>query len=145
MFNIGLHASNVLIALPLLVLGIGDGVPLFVVFGVLCFVTGATDLRSLWHPSPDPRYWLHEHLNSMIATGIAAHTAFLALGAVRLVPQLYALSPVLYAVPWIAPTLIGFVAITLLQRHYRRKLATVTRTAGESAEGSPSSHASATH
>ena len=51
-FNIGLHASNVLVALPLLVLGIRDGLPLLVVFGILCFVTGVTDLRSLWRPSP---------------------------------------------------------------------------------------------
>src|SRR5947199_5888732 len=37
-FNTGLHASNVLVALPLLVLGVRDGVPLLVVFGVLCFI-----------------------------------------------------------------------------------------------------------
>jgi hypothetical protein len=131
-----LHASNVLVALPLLVLGVRDGVPLFVIFGVLCFVTGATDLRSLWRPSPDPRYWLYAHLNGMIATGIAAHTAFLALGAVRLVPQLYALSPALYGIPWIAPTVIGFVAITLLQRHYRRKLGAGKHPAGDAAQPS---------
>jgi hypothetical protein len=142
-FNMGLHASNVLVGLPLLVLGVRDGVPLFVVFGVLCFVTGATDLRSLWRPSPDPRYWLYAHLNSMIATGIAAHTAFLALGAVRLVPHLYALSPALYGIPWIAPTAIGFVAITLLQRHYHRKLGAEKYAAGDAAHRSDSSPAPA--
>jgi hypothetical protein len=142
-FNIGLHASNVLVGLLLLVLGVRDGVPLFVIFGILCIVTGATDLRSLWRPSPDPRYWLYAHLNSMIATGIAAHTAFLALGAVRLVPHLYALSPALYGIPWIAPTVIGFVAITLLQRHYRRKLGAGKHSAGDAAQLSESSPAPA--
>src|SRR5205085_10441625 len=132
----GLHASNVLVALPLLVLGGRDGVPLLVIFGILCFVTGATDLRSLWWPSPDPRYWLYAHLNSMIATGIAAHTAFLALGAVRLVPQLYAFSPALYVIPWIAPTVIGFLAITLLQRHHCRKLGTVKHSTADAAHRS---------
>jgi hypothetical protein len=142
-FNIGLHASNVLVALPLLVLGVHDGVPLFVIFGVLCFVTGAADLGSLWRPSQDPQYWLYAHLNGMIATGIAAHTAFLALGAVRLVPHLYALSPALYGIPWIAPTLIGFVAITLLQRHYRRKLRAVKHSADDDAPRSEPSPAPA--
>jgi hypothetical protein len=142
-FNIGLHASNVLYALPLLVLGVSEDLPLLVVFGVLCFVTGATDLRSLWRPSSDPRYWLYAHLNSMIATGIAAHTAFLALGAVRLVPHLYSLSPALYGIPWIAPPVIGFVAITLLQRHYRKKPGAGRHSSGNTTLQSPSSPAPA--
>jgi len=121
-FNLALHASNILYALPLVVLGVRTGLPLLLVFGMICFVTGATDLRSLWRPSPDPRNWLYEHLNSMIATGIAAHTAFFALGAVWFVPHLYALSPSLYLIPWIGPPVIGLVAITLLKRHYHRKL-----------------------
>ena len=79
----------------------------------------------------------------MIATGIAAHTAFLALGAVRLFPQLYALSPALYGIPWIAPTVIGFVAITLLQRHYRRKLGAVNYSAGDAVQRSKPSPAPA--
>jgi hypothetical protein len=129
-FNVGLHASNVMVGVPLIRLGVCNGVPLFVVFGVLCLVTGATDLRSLWRPSPDPQYWLFAHLNGMIATGIAAHTAFLTLGALRLVPQLYTLSPVLYGIPWIGPTVIGAIAINLLQRHYRRKPRSVEQPSG---------------
>ena len=135
-FNIGLHASNVLVAFPLLALGVRDGLPLLVVFGVLCFVTGATDVRSLWRPSSDPRHWLYAHLNSMIGSGIAAHTAFLALGAVWFVPQLYALSPVLYLIPWAAPPVLGFIAITLLQRHYRRKLGASEQSASGAAQRS---------
>lgn len=119
-FNIALHLLNILIAPPLVVLGFRDGEPLFVMFAILCLVSGTSDLWRLWRPSQDPRYWLYEHLSSMIGTGIAAHTAFLAIGAVRLFPRLYSLSPALYVIPWIAPTVIGFIAITLLQRHYRK-------------------------
>jgi hypothetical protein len=135
-FNIGLHASNVLVALPLLVLGIRDGLPLLVVFGILCFVTGVTDLRSLWRPSPDPRHWLYAHLSSMIGSGVAAHTAFLALGAVWFVPPLYAFSPALYLIPWTAPAATGFIAITILQRHYRRKLEAAEQSADGAAQRS---------
>jgi hypothetical protein len=144
-FNIGLHASNILIGFPLLVLGVRDGLPLLIVFGILCLVTGATDLRNLWRPSSDPRHWLYAHLNSMIGSGVAAHTAFLALGAVWFIPKLYAFSPFLYLIPWLAPSLTGFVGITLLQRHYRKKLGVEERSPDRAPQRSEPSSAPAAH
>ena len=131
-FNITLHVLNLLIAVPLWVLCIRDGEPLYGLFGTLCLASGTSDLWRLWRLSRDPRYWLYEHLSSMIGTGIAAHTAFLAFGAVRLVPTIYSHSPALYVIPWVAPTVIGVMAITWLKRHYRKKSAAVLPSASAS-------------
>jgi hypothetical protein len=130
-FNITLHVLNVAIAVPLWVLCFRHGEPLYGFFGTLCLASGTSDLWRLWRLSHDPRYWLYEHLSSMIGTGIAAHTAFLAFGAVRLVPAFYSLSPALYVIPWIAPTVIGVMAIAWLQRHYRKTSATMIRSEAE--------------
>jgi hypothetical protein len=65
------------------------------------------------------------------------------LGAVRLFPHLYALSPALYGIPWLAPTVIGLAAITLLQRHYRKKPGAVKHSGSGTAQQSQSSPAPA--
>jgi hypothetical protein len=58
----------------------------------------------------------------MIVAGMAAHIAFFAFGASRIWPDLYVGHPWwMQILPWVAPFPIAFVAITLLQRHYRRK------------------------
>ena len=131
-FNVTLHLLNVLIALQLWIFCIRDGEPLYGIFGTLCLLSGMSDLWNLRRPSDDPRYWLYEHLSSMIGTGIAAHTAFLAFGAVRLVPTIYSLSPALYVIPWVAPTGIGVMAITWIQRHYRKNSTAVQPSASAS-------------
>ena len=78
-----------------------------------------------------------------LKAGACLLSAFLALGAVWFVPQLYALSRVLYLIPWLAPPVTGFVAITLLQRHYRKKSGAVGYSSGDTAPQSQSSPAPA--
>lgn len=113
-----LYLLNVAVVAPLVWLGLRDGEPLLLIFAAFCLMTGAGGLWSCRRVSPNPRDWLLTHLSNMIATGIAAHTAFLAVGAVRWFPHLYSYSPPFYVIPWIVPALLGTVAIKLLKRHY---------------------------
>ena len=63
-------------------------------------------------------HW-YEHLGSMLGGGIAFHTAFAVFGIQRFID--YDLSGIVGLLPWIAPTVVGTVAITLWTRYYRRK------------------------
>lgn len=62
------------------------------------FATVATNLRFMLRRAPGPQDWLKEHLKGLVGAGISVYTAFLAFGAVRLMPEL-ALNPGLWAVP----------------------------------------------
>ncbi|MEM1412196.1 MAG: hypothetical protein AAGH19_07530 [Pseudomonadota bacterium] len=62
------------------------------------FATVATNLRFMLRKAPGPQDWLKEHLTGLVGAGISVYTAFLAFGAVRLMPEL-ALNPGLWAVP----------------------------------------------
>lgn len=94
---------------------------LFTAFSVIGFLAAFDTLKFFRHTPTDRRWWWYEHLGGMIGSGIAAHTAFGAFGMRRLFPewQLGAWG----LVPWIAPSIIGTIAIVWLTRHYRRKFA----------------------
>lgn len=64
------------------------------------FATVATNMVFLMKDSPGPFDWLLEHIKALVGAGISVYTAFLAFGAVRLMPEA-ALSPVLWAIPLI--------------------------------------------
>ena len=54
----------------------------------------ATNLWFIYKPRRGPQDWLKEHLKGLVGAGISVYTAFLAFGAVRLMPEL-ALNPAL--------------------------------------------------
>ncbi len=63
--------------------------------------------------------WWYEHMGAMLGGGIAFHTAFLVIGAGRLLGvQLTGFTAV---VPWILPSLIGIPATAIWVGYYRRK------------------------
>ena len=62
----------------------------------------------------------------MIGSGIAAHTAFGAFGLRRLFPELETSSWAF--IPWIAPSVVGTIAIVWLTRHYRQAFREGSRT-----------------
>lgn len=66
----------------------------------------------------EPRAWFFEHMSSMLAGGIAVHTAFLAGGGTRFLPAFFT---ELGWKMWLLPTAIGVPAIILWSRHYRRQ------------------------
>lgn len=60
----------------LLVMGVAKGQPLFMGFGGLGLVTGASDLRFFRHGTHEPGAWLRRHLQAMLGGATAATTAF---------------------------------------------------------------------
>lgn len=57
-----------------------------------------------------------DHIQGMVATGIAAYTAFFAFGGATFLGHIF--KGPLFAVPWILPTLIGTVLIMKYKRKY---------------------------
>lgn len=60
--------------------------------------TALTNLFFLLRRRLERRHWLKEHIKALVGAGISAYTAFMAFGAVRLMPDL-ALSPILWSIP----------------------------------------------
>jgi len=65
-----------------------------------------------------PREWWTEHLAAFIGSGIGAYTAFFVFGGGSL---LGAVSESVTLTLWLAPAVLGGLAIALLTRHYRLK------------------------
>lgn len=82
----------------------------------------------------DPRWWLGEHLRSMMGNGVATHIAFLSIGLPKLLPMLA--GPALQNLAWLGPLVTSFVAGRYLARKYLP--ARTARPAGPVAQTSPS-------
>ena len=65
---------------------------------VVGIAAAATNLYFMFQRDPVPWGWQLEHIKALVGAGISVYTAFLAFGAVRLMPEL-ALSPVLWSFP----------------------------------------------
>jgi hypothetical protein len=96
--NLLLQAAVFVGALNCILQGLLLKQPLMMSASIIGFATVGTNLRFIFASEPSPNDWLREHLKGLVGAGISVYTAFLALGAVRLVPAL-ALSPQLWAVP----------------------------------------------
>ena len=72
--------------------------PLMVGVSVIGFGTVLTYLWYMFRPAPGRGEYIGEHLKAMVATGIAAYTAFLSVGLVEMFPA-HAFNPLLWAVP----------------------------------------------
>ena len=81
-------------------------------------VSSVFELMSLLRKSFSEKDWLIHHINGMGVGGIAAHTAFMAFGASGLLTNLY--STYWAIIPWVAPTVIGTIAISLSIRKYAK-------------------------
>jgi hypothetical protein len=88
--------------------------PLHAIFGGIAVFSASTSRRPL---PATKRGRIAAHLAGMLATGIAAHTAFLVFGAPRLVPALGA--GFLGVVLWVLPSALGTLAITWWTRRYQ--------------------------
>lgn len=91
--------------------------PMMIGISMVGFATVGTNLWFMLRASPGRLEWLTEHIKALVGTGISVYTAFLAFGAVRLVPEL-ALAPVLWAIPLVT----GLVLIIYHQRQVTRPL-----------------------
>jgi predicted permease len=72
--------------------------PLMILVSVIGFGTTLTYLWYMFRNSPGRTDYIPEHLKAMVATGIAAYTAFLSVGLVDMFPA-HAFNPVIWAVP----------------------------------------------
>ena len=93
--------------------------PVFAALSPIGFLIGRGNLRFARQPYASRMAWWYEHMGSMLGGGIAFHTAFLVIGAGRLLgTQLTGFAAV---VPWILPSLIGIPATMVWVGYYRRK------------------------
>ncbi len=119
----GLSAAVVLFGLAMIGAAIdlkfqGPAV-LLMIFGVL----GLTSIKEVFKPlskQQSEAHWFIDHLEGMIITGIAAHTAFFAFGGNQFFRGIFVDQWV--AIPWIMPTVLGIVAIRLMKRKYQAKM-----------------------
>jgi hypothetical protein len=99
---------------------VGRTTPLFGIFGALNVAIGVGFVRALRVAPATRMWWWYEHFFGMIVACIGTVTAFLVVNY-RMAPQV-----VRDAIPsvavWVAPAIVGGVAITLLKRHYQAKL-----------------------
>jgi hypothetical protein len=110
----------------LLVLGARRGDILMLIFGALETWVAAGFLRYGFKAElAHPREWWVEHLGALIASGIGAYTAFFVVGAASLLGPLLEGGSFagLGVVFWVAPGVIGGIAIGRLSRKYRQRFA----------------------
>ena len=91
----------------------GLGIPA-IIFGLIGVQLGAKDMWRYTHPPKEKMFWWYEHLQGMLASYIAAWTAFLITTVGRYVHAWWL---------WIVPTAIGVPAISLTTAYYKKKFA----------------------
>ncbi len=96
--NVTLQVLLTVTALNCLVQGILIGQVLMIAISFVGFATVATNCWFLFKQKPGPFDWQLEHIKALVGAGISVYTAFLAFGAVRLMPSV-ALNPILWAIP----------------------------------------------
>jgi hypothetical protein len=118
-FHTALHLLTLAASAAMIVLGGWFHQAVFLAMSPIGFLIGLGDLGFARKPYASPMAWWYEHMGSMLGGGIAFHTAFLVIGAGRLLGlQLQGTWAVL---PWITPTLIGVPASALWRNYYRRR------------------------
>jgi len=118
-FTFALNAAVVLAALGSLFVGLRDGNSVLWAMSPVGLLVSGGNLSYLLRGPQTKMHWWYEHLASMIGTGIAGYTAFFVFGARQLLPGLTRTN--FYAVFWVAPTIVGVIAIFLTIGYYRRK------------------------
>lgn len=86
-----------------------------IVFGLLGVRLGSSSLQEFLHPPTERTFWWFKHLQGMIASYIAAMTAFSAVNLSRWFGAAWWV--------WLWPTIIGVPAISLWTAYYRKKFA----------------------
>lgn len=110
-----LGAFNVLCGAGVLALGVKTGAPVLMGFSLVGLLRGGIMLRLARRPEV-PRWWLREHLGSMIGIGVAVHVAFLLVGLNRLLPAGWQLHTELLG--WLLPLGVAAIAGAVLGRRY---------------------------
>lgn len=118
-FHTAVNVLTIAAAAGMIVLGAVMRQPVFAGLSVIGFLVGFGNLRFARRPYPTPMAWWYEHMESMLGGGVAFHTAFLVLGAGRLLGV--TLEGPVAIVPWLLPTVIGIPATSIWVGYYRRR------------------------
>lgn len=102
--------------------GFTFNMPLVMVFAGISLVTCFGILTYLHTKTVTANRWLIEHASAMIASGIAAYTAFFAFGGRALFAEL--LTGHWMMLPWLLPTLVGVPAIIWFKRRLSQQVKT---------------------
>jgi uncharacterized membrane protein len=86
-----------------------------IVFGIIGMWLAAKSMWQFLHPPKEKMFWWYEHLGNMLASYIAAWTAFSVVTIGRFVHGGWVI--------WVLPTAIGSPAIALTTAYYRKKFA----------------------
>jgi hypothetical protein len=92
--------------------GIALGNGLMVGISIVGLTAAVLNTRFIFRPEPPVNEWLIQHTRGLVGAGISVYTAFLAFGAVNLLPA-YAFNPFV----WATPTVLG---VSLLLYHQVR-------------------------
>lgn len=118
-FHTGLAILAIALGAGMIMLAAVAREPVFAALSPIGFLIGHGHLRFARQPYTSRMAWWYEHMGAMLGGGIAFHTAFLVIGAGRLLGvQLTGFTAV---VPWILPSLIGIPATAIWVGYYRRK------------------------
>lgn len=118
-FHTALHVGMIAAAAGMIVLGLWSRQPVFAALSPIGFLTGTGNLRYARRPLPTRMAWWYEHMGAMLGGGIAFHTAFMVLGAGRLLG--FQLTGFAAVIPWVVPSIIGIPATAVWVRYYQRK------------------------
>lgn len=113
-----LGVFNIACGLGMLVLGLKVGEVVLAGFSTVGLLRGGQMLRLSTQPE-SPRWWLREHLGSMIGNGVAVHVAFLLIGLARLLPK--DMAGTVQAVGWLLPLGVAGIAGVVFGRRYAAK------------------------
>ncbi len=86
-----------------------------IVFGIIGMWLGAKSIWQFVHPPTEKMFWWYKHLGNMLASYIAAWTAFSVTTIGRFIHGGWVI--------WVLPTAIGIPAIALTTAYYKRKFA----------------------
>ncbi|ALO47354.1 hypothetical protein [Pseudohongiella spirulinae] len=118
-----LCTALLMVGITLIALGAIRADPLLLIFGALETWLGGGFLHYIFKKQLSfPKEWWTEHLGALIGSGIGAYTAFFVFGGSNLFePWLNNSFSGLSVVLWVAPGVIGGIAIGWQTAHYRRK------------------------
>ena len=117
-FHTALGLAAIAASAGMIVLAVVARQPVFAALSPIGFLTGRGNLRFARQPYASRMAWWYEHMGSMLGGGIAFHTAFLVIGAGRLLgAQLTGFGAV---IPWVLPSLVGIPATAIWVGSYRR-------------------------
>lgn len=114
-----LNAILAILGLSLIFVASGGSQILFYIFAGLCLAIAVGNLTYCLKTDVPRMQWMISHMRAMIGAGIGSYTAFFVVGGSRFLAEI--LTGQWMLIPWIAPGVIGGIAIGLLSRKYRKK------------------------